>query len=148
MSLSNPNAGVPRQISLPDNDVPLVTDAGDADPLDTKANEDVRNMLKEEEEERRKRLFMIVGGVVFGLAALTAIIVGIALSALKEPGANARSVDPYGVGAQCSAPICHLHANLTNPNGTVSECDDICEVFKTIRFRSWNRISKYFNYSQ
>jgi len=91
-------------------------------------------MLKEEEEERRKRLFMIVGGVVFGLAALTAIIVGIALSALKEPG------------AQCSAPICHLHANLTNPNGTVSECDDICEVFKTIRFRSWNRISKYFNY--
>ena len=48
VSLSNPNAGVPRQISLPDNDVPLVTDAGDADPLDTKANEDVRNMLKEE----------------------------------------------------------------------------------------------------
>ena len=130
VSLSNPNAGVPRQISLPDNDVPLVTDAGDADPLDTKANEDVRNMLKEEEEERRKRLFMIVGGVVFGLATLTAIIVGITLSSLKEPGANARSA--FGsAAAQCSAPTCHQHANLTNPNGTQSECDYVCEV----RFR-------------
>ena len=46
-------------------------------------------MLREEEEERRKRLFMVVGGLVCGLAVLTAIIVGVTLAVLKEPGANA-----------------------------------------------------------
>ena len=58
---SPPTTALDRQISLPDNDVPLVTDTPEAEPLHSKAHEDVRRMMREEEEERRKRIFMVVG---------------------------------------------------------------------------------------
>ena len=58
---SPPTTALDRQISLPDNDVPLVTDAPEAEPIPSQAQEDVRRMMREEDEERRKRIFMIVG---------------------------------------------------------------------------------------
>ena len=58
---SPPTTALDRQISLPDNDVPLVTDTPEAEPLPSKAHEDVRRMMREEEGERRKRLFTVVG---------------------------------------------------------------------------------------
>ena len=58
---SPPTTALDRQISLPDNDVPLVTDAPEAEPIPSKAHEDVRRMMREEEEERRKRVLTVVG---------------------------------------------------------------------------------------
>ena len=132
MEEQGPKTALDRQISLPDNDVPLVTEAPEAEPIPSKAHEDVRRMVREEEEERRKRVFMIVGGLVCGLAVLTAIIVGITLAVLKEPGANARSVDlAESGGLICTPPTCHQNATLVN--STTSGCPE-CEVFLCICF--------------
>ena len=58
---SPPTTALDRQISLPDNDVPLVTEAPEAEPLHSKAHEDVRRMMREEDEDRRKRVLTVVG---------------------------------------------------------------------------------------